>query len=242
MIPMAEVIAAGTLSEECEGYLLGRGFKEETIRDLGCITWTPPEEPVSKDDEWLRFGPMGKGEYLRGRLILPLWSPRGGLLGFEARKITQKKISRYLLPEAAWNPVWAGLSPSGMQKIWDGGNVWVCEGFFDVAPLQWCIPEKDVSLGSVRAKLTAKHIQFLRRFCRGSVFIVYDNDEAGRKGVVGWVDESGKKHWGALQSLEHAGLRCYDVRYSGGGDPGEIYSRRGVTALRAEFSQWRNVL
>jgi DNA primase len=61
--------------------------------------------------------------------------------------------------------------------------VWVSEGFFDASALEWCAPETDVCLASVRAKLTQQHVDFLRRFCRGMVNMLYDNDETGRNGT-----------------------------------------------------------
>lgn len=231
---LSEALAACTLSDEGEGYLLGRGAKQESIAALGCVTWEPASTP-SPDPSWKRYGPEGRGEYLAGRLIIPMLSPRGDVLGFEARRMDVKDVTRYLLPEASWNPVWMGMSLSAMQRIWAGGDIWIGEGIFDVFPLEWAIPPTDVALGSGRAKLTPKHVEFLRRFCRGWVNIVYDNDETGRKGVHGWVDETGKRRWGALQQLRHVGVNARHIPYTGGKDPGELWDRFGPKGVRAEF-------
>lgn len=230
---LSDAINNCELTEEVFGYLLGRGVKEETIIEEGFVTWRPQKDLIP--DKTFRARHGEHGEYLDGFLITPIWSPRARIIGFEARSIHRKKIFEYRLPEASWNPFWIGLKRA-MPKIWAGGDVWVTEGLFDMGPLEWAIPESDAVLASLRAKLSDQHIEFLRRFCKGWVHMVYDRDEAGRKGVEGWVDErSGKRRWGALEKLERKGIPCRDVFYRGGKDPGEIWDKGGVDAIRDAF-------
>lgn len=236
-------LALCSLSEAHEGYVLGRGGKEQSIQEIGLTTWQPllappvfPGTPEGADarKHWVKkYGPLG--EKLVGWLAWPLRSPRGQIIGFSARRTDVKVIERYLLPEAAWNPVWAGMTPERMRRIWDGANIWIVEGIFDLLPLEWAVRAKDVVLGSERARLTAKHVEFLRRHCRGVVKMVYDNDQTGRRGVEGWYDEEAKQHrQGAISRLERVGLRCLDVRYRGK-DPGEVWKHGGAAAIRAAF-------
>lgn len=232
---LEKALRANSLTEEAEGYLLGRGVKESTYKALGAVVWQPLPEPLPLEGGWLRFGREGRGELLEGRLILPLRCPRGKLLGFEARSIYKKEIARFLLPRAEWLPVWGNMTTENMVKIWNGGNVWIGEGFFDAAALEWAVPEGDVCLASMRAKLTKKHIDFLKRFCRGIVNMVYDNDETGRLGTHG----DGDRVWGALKSLQVAKIPCRDVLYTGGKDPGEVWVKRGADGLRDELMQRR---
>jgi len=225
-----------TLTEPVAGYLYGRGAQEQTITELGCVTWAA-DKAFSQEKLWLeRTGPDGRGEWLNGWLIMPLLGPRGQLLGFEARRTDVKKFSRWLTPEAAWNPVFSGLTPSAMAKIWAGGDIWLVEGTFDMFALQWAIPDKDVVLATVTAMLNARQVEFLRRFCKGWVNVAYDNDTQGRNGTFGWTDDAGKFRWGALKKLDHVGLRSRDVRYSGGKDPGEIWDRGGAEGVQAAFT------
>jgi len=79
------------------------------------------------------------------------------------------------------------------------------------------------------------HIEFLRRFCRGWVHMVYDQDPTGRKATTGFRDDTGKWTPGALDNLKRVGLRCEDVPYSGGKDPGEIWDKGGIAQLRTAF-------
>jgi DNA primase len=237
-------LANMALAPDTEGYLLGRGAKEETIEELGIKTWTPL--PTPHDDKlWReRYGPDGRGEWIKGWAILPIYSPRGRLLGFEGRNPNPDKglkASHFYLPEASWNPIWLGMRPSVMQKIWDGGAIWVSEGYFDAFPLEWAIPEGDVSMATARARLGDKHLQFLCRFLAKNtlypkVHMAYDNDETGRKATHGYVDEkTGKERWGALRKLSKAGIDNRHVPYAGVKDPGEIWDKHGPSGMRATF-------
>lgn len=233
---LSEALGEMTLTPSVEGYLYGRGAQEGTIRELGCVTWDASKE-VSTDKLWLKqFGPEGRGEYIDGWLVMPLLGPRGQVLGFEARRTDIKKFHRWLMPDAAWNPVFTGLTPSAMRRIWDGGDVWLVEGTFDMFALQWAMKPEDVVLGTITAALNQRQVEFLRRFCKGWVHVAYDRDEPGQKGTHGWKDDEGKFRWGALQKLKHADLNCREVVYSGGKDPGEIWDGSGAEGIRAAFT------
>jgi hypothetical protein len=225
------------LTEEVEGYLLGRGALEESYLALGVKTWNAPMSvPLGDEAFQAKYGP-GKDQLdLTGWMVCPMVSPKGGVIGFEARNTKKKALSEFVLPEGAWNPLWLGLTPEAMRRIWAGGDVWVVEGLFDLFPLQWVVPETDVVLATLRARMTDKHVEFLRRFCKGWVHMVYDQDEQGRKATHGWTDQEGRFRWGALKKLGRVGLRCRDVPYSGGKDPGEIWDKGGAPALRLAFA------
>lgn len=229
---LSDALKQCSLTEDVEGYLLGRGAKEATIREEGMVTWTPLKQDIP-DGQFVQW--FGRhGERLAGYLICPMYSPLGEVIGFEARNTHQKIIRDYRMPEAAHHPFWLGTRRA-VQKLWEGGDAWVVEGLFDLCPLEWVVPEKDAVLASVRAKLTMSHVEFLRRFCRGQVNVVYDNDESGRKGTFGFIDESGKKQMGALDWLKRVGLQCRDVPYEGGKDPGVLWDKGGASTVRDAF-------
>ena len=226
------------LPEEAEGYLLGRGMSEETIHRLGIGLWKTPAEPAPDKDFIERYK---GGRYLDGRLVCPAWSPRGNLIGFEARAWRRgegKRITDYRLPAAAWNPFFLGLTEETIEKLRAGGDVWIVEGLFDRV-LELIVPTTDEVLATVRAKVSDAHVEFLRRWVRppATVHIAYDNDETGRKQTHGWVDEkTGKPRWGAITRLEHVGVSVRDVPYVGGKDPCEIWEHTGTEGLRAAFA------
>lgn len=250
-----EAMAECTLTEEVEGYLLGRGAKESSIAAEGIITWRPTKSPVPNPEFVQKYGSYG--QKLDGFLMCPIKSPKGTLIGFEARNIRVKVISDFRLPEAKWNPFFVGTR-AAMPAIWAGGNVWICEGMFDKFPLEWAVPPGDAVLATVRAKLSDAHIEFLRRFCKGTVNMVYDRDETGIRATgkanlldmsksvldrhkatsVGWKDpETGKTRYGALAVLNRIGLKCRYVQFRGGKDPGEIWDHGGASAIQAAIQQ-----
>jgi DNA primase len=238
---LEEVLATFSLSEKAEGYVLGRGILEPRVRDLGLAVWDSKVVHSPAPDELFRDPKKGmgpRGEKLNGRLCIPLFSPRGELIGFEARVWEgEKKLNQYLLPAASWNPVLIGLTPSTMRRIWEGGSVWLVEGVFDLGALERVVPTKDAVLATLRARVSERHVRFLHRFCKGTVNVVYDNDETGRKQVEGWVDEvTGRRRWGAIESLSRVGLRARDIRYRGGKDPGEIWENTGTDGLKRAFA------
>ena len=233
---LAETLQQCHLTEEVEGYLLGRGAREESYRSLGVVTWQIPYDKPPEDAAFLkRYGPP-RGLNLEGWLICPILSPRGRVIGFEGRDTQKKSLTEFLLPEAQWNPVWLGLTPEVMEKLWCGGDLWVTEGLFDKFPLEWIVPKTDAVLATLRARMSDRLVEFIRRFCRGWVHMVYDLDDTGRKATHGWVDQKGKRIWGALEKLNRAGVPCRDVSYSGGTDPGDVWDRGGLEALRSAFS------
>jgi DNA primase len=216
------------LTEEMEGYLLGRGGKPETIQNMELGEWVGLSKPSPDANFSSLFGP--KGETLCGMLVCPIWSPRGKVIGFNARSIQQKRIVRFLGAKSGWNPLWE-MRKDSARKLWQGSTVWVVEGLFDLFALEWVVPSSDVVLSTIRAAMTRKHIEFLRRFrCR--VKMVYDRDETGRRGVRGYTDDTGKKRIGALGALKRVGLDCVDVPYEGGKDPGEIWDKFGKDIRR----------
>lgn len=230
------------LSEEAEGYVLGRGLTEARVKEIGVVQWdsrvvvAPATDPAFTDK---KKGHGPRGERLHGRLCFPIWSPRGHLLGVEARSwVGEKRVSQYLLPEAEWNPVFIGLTPAAMNRIWDGGEVWVVEGVYDMGAMEHVVPVTDVVLSTLRARVSPAHAEFLRRFCRGRVGMVYDNDETGRKQTHGYIDPATNKHrWGAVETLCRVGVRARDIPYRGGKDPGEIWERSGTEGLRRSFAE-----
>ena len=220
---------------------------ERAIPELELGVWNPPDTPSPIPEFTQRYGPYG--EKLRGWLVTPLRDGRGGLLGFEGRNMAEKEVSQFKLPRAFWNPVFVGLRRA-MPKIWAGGDVWIGEGLFDLTALDHIVPERDATLAALTAKLNGSHVEFLRRFMQhlgnpkttytiSTVHMVFDRDEKGRKSTKGFVDDEGKKHWGAIESLDRVKVRCRDVYYTcppGCKDPGDLWERFGEDGLRNAFN------
>jgi DNA primase len=222
-----------SLSEESEGYLLGRGAQEHTLKRLGVCEWVPFGDPCPNRDFSYRYGQ--KGEALTDHLVFPVRSPRGKLLGIEARSWREKAIQKFFIePDFQWNPMWVGLTGS-MRKLHESGVVYLVEGVFDLFALDWVVPTNAVVLASGRAGLTKRQADFLERYAR-EVHIVYDMDAAGRRAVEGHLDEdSGTFKMGLLQSLQKRGISFVSDHKYRAKDPGEIWDAEGVEGLKRHF-------
>lgn len=204
-------------------YLLYRGLTETLIKELGLKVWAPSPVPASFSKI---YGFQGKS--LTGFIICPLHTPRGSLLGFEARSI-KKDLVQYRLPNAKWNPALIGLNRA-MPKIWSGAKIWVVEGLFDYAALCRVLPPQEVALATLKAAMTPRHINFFTRFAKGGVSLAYDNDPTGRTAIQGNQEKRGILH--RLRSNGVQGV--VDFRYAGK-DPGEVWLKGRDQALHRLF-------
>jgi DNA primase len=187
----------------------------------GLKVWECPFDPCPNEAYRSRYGDFF--EELEGSIVLPLRSAKGDLLGIDVRSIDTKKNSRLLLPEAKWNPVWIGM-PQAMFPIWDGKPIFVVEGLFDVLAMLHVVKDGAV-LGAGPAHLSYQQMIFLLRWAQDTVYLVFDRDEAGRKGM----DE-------AVQRLSRWGVECKELPYGKtGDDPGLLWDRGGVQSLQKAF-------
>lgn len=237
--------AAANRSEALEGYVLGRGLPYSLMEEMQVGLWKAQAEHAPEGKYRSQHGE--RGDWRAGWLTLPYWSPSGRVLGVEYRTWSfdeKKKVRDYRLPRSEFNPTFIGMAPSIVQKIWAGGSVWLVEGAFDLC-ISKAIPKGDVALACGTARLSRFQLQFLRRFLGRSamVHVAFDMDETGQKQLTGFYDRSkvtsdrdpGKWIPGVPARLEKAGIRARPVRYSGGKDPGEIWDRGGVHALKRAF-------
>jgi len=223
------------LPSQGEDYLLSRGVSRTLINELRFGWWDQITEPTDK---------LVLGRYksmlrkFEGRVIVPIFSPQGRIVGVEARCLEGKhpKSLRLLTTQAQWNPLFVGLSPYAMERIWNGANVWIVEGIFDVTTLQRLLGNSSVVLGTMRASVTRKHLDFLKRTVKGSVFVAYDNDKTGQDSMKGYIDDQGRSRKGVVDKISDLGLSCSPVYYRGGKDPNEIWENGGDSALKKAFS------
>lgn len=219
---LAAALQLCSLSEDARDYLMGRGATPEVIEQWKLVTFEAPPEPCPDERLHKHYGT--NFDRFEGKVIYPLYSPRGRLLGFDSRTPYAKDDDRYLLPESRWNPVWIGM-PAAMPAIWKGADIIVVEGRFDVWAMLHATTRGQAVLGSGPAHLSYKQTEFLRRWAQSDVYMGYDNDAAGKKGIAD-----------ALKHLEMKRVSCNELRYGRtGDDPGAIWDRGGVEALQEAF-------
>jgi len=235
--------SALALPQEALGWVIGRGLPRHVASDMKLGFWVPPDQPSPDEGFTARNGESGL--WREGWLVVPYWSPRGGLVGAEFRTWghEEKKVRDYRTPSSKTTPTFIGLTSDALGRIWEGADVWLVEGLFDMS-LYHVTPPEDVVLALGTARLTRLQLDFLHRFMSRSatVHVVFDEDETGRKQALGYQDpKTGKDIPGVVSRIQRRGMSSRHVRYRGGKDPGEIWEKGGKTLLRSTFNTYKGV-
>lgn len=178
---------------------LAKGYKLEYLEKLGLVK--------SKDDRHFDF--------FRGRVMFPIHSVTGRVLGFGGRTlITDKKIAKYFnSPESIIynkSEILYGLYYAKGDII-KYDNCFLCEGYTDVISMYQAGIHNVVS--SSGTSLTKDQIKLIRRYTQ-NVTILYDGDAAGIKASFRGID-----------LILEEGLNVQVVLFPDGEDP-DSYSKK----------------
>lgn len=230
---LEEALEASSLSEDSRDSLMGRGATSEILSSWKIRNFQLPYDKCPDPALARRYG--SRFDVFEGKILFPLYSARGHLLGFDSRSPEKKDEIRFLLPESQWHAVWIGM-PSAMSRIWEGQDIVIVEGRFDVFAALHGVQNAAV-LGSGPAHLSGKQVEFLRRwtvlikkseFHQAMVHLAYDIDATGQRGS-----------YRSLKELRELGILCSKVRYgSMGDDPGVLWDRGGVESVRKVFDRF----
>jgi DNA primase len=152
---------------------LKKGYKSEYLEKVGLVK--------SKDDRQFDF--------FRGRVMFPIHSVSGRVLGFGGRTLfTDKKIAKYFnSPESIIynkSEILYGLH-FGKGDIVKYDNCFLCEGYTDVISMYQAGIQNVVS--SSGTSLTKEQIKLVRRYTQ-QITILYDGDAAGIKASFRGID------------------------------------------------------
>ncbi len=152
---------------------LKKGYKLEYLEKVGLVK--------SKDDRQFDF--------FRGRVIFPIHSVSGRVLGFGGRTLlSDKKVAKYFnSPESPIynkSEILYGLHFSKGEII-KKDNCYLCEGYTDVIALYQAGIQNVVS--SSGTSLTKDQIKLIRRYTQ-HITILYDGDAAGIKASFRGID------------------------------------------------------
>ena len=203
-------------------YLISRGVNEGCKVDF--YSWLPhPNVQCPKFKA--NFG--SSGERIKDSLIIPVYSPRGEVIGMETRQIKEdgsKRVHQYRTVYSQWNPYVLG-SQDAFQSLWDQGDLWVVEGIFDKVSLDKVIPRCDAVISTLRAGMDAITLDMIERYYTpaSTIYICYDNDETGQK----------KSYW-LQREMKKRGMRTVIWKYRGK-DPNDVWTQGGDQALRRMF-------
>jgi DNA primase len=177
------ILEAGRVHLDClcvREYLAQRGMTWEQALDFGLgyfpdEVWPPRVEATTDDGkqwaEWSR-----NGWRLKGKLLFPMINATGQVRGLQVRSPSPdvKDYSKFYLRRASSDAVFFA-SPSAMQAIWETGEVYLCEGLFDLPPLARLFPNT-LCMGT--ANVSNLQIQFLLRYVH-TIHVAFDNDWGG---------------------------------------------------------------
>ncbi len=210
------------------------GFAPEGWRTLAGVfpSYDDPllEESglVRAQDEEGAQGERKRYDWFRGRVMFPIRSVQGEVIGFGGRVLDDSKPKYMNSPET---PVFSkgrelyGLF-EGRQAIRERGYALVVEGYMDVVALaQAGFANAVATLGTA---CTADHVQKLFRFTDAVVFS-FDGDAAGRR-AAGRALEASLPHVGDLRSVKFLFLPPEH-------DPDSFVRERGAPAFEEQVSQ-----
>lgn len=185
-----------------------KGFKLEYLEKVGLTK--------SKDDRHFDF--------FRGRVIFPIHSVSGRVLGFGGRTlITDKKIAKYFnSPESVIynkSEILYGLHFSKGDII-KYDNCFLCEGYTDVISMYQAGIQNVVS--SSGTSLTKEQIRLVKRYTK-NITILYDGDAAGIKASFRGID-----------LILEEGLNVKVVLFPEGEDP-DSFAKKSSTSELEEY-------
>ncbi len=188
-------------------YFKERGFREETIKKFG-LGYSPDEweaftRTALEEGYQLEFlektglaivkeqtvGQKKTFDRFKGRVIFPIHSMSGRVLGFGGRILTSdKKAAKYLnSPESDIyhkSKVLYGIY-FAKQAIAKADNCYLVEGYTDVIQMQQCGIENVVA--SSGTALTPEQIRLINRLTR-NITVLFDGDAAGLRASLRGID------------------------------------------------------
>lgn len=185
-----------------------KGFKLEYLEKVGLTK--------SKDDRHFDF--------FRGRVMFPIHSVSGRVLGFGGRTLSsEKKIAKYFnSPESIIynkSEILYGLHFSKGDII-KYDNCFLCEGYTDVISMFQAGIQNVVS--SSGTSLTREQIRLVKRYTK-NITILYDGDAAGIKASFRGID-----------LILEEGLNVKVVLFPEGEDP-DSFAKKSTTSELEEY-------
>ena len=190
---------------------LDKGYKLEYLEKVGLVK--------SKEDR--------NFDFFRGRVMFPIHSVSGRVLGFGGRTlITDKKIAKYFnSPESVIynkSEILYGLY-FAKGDIIKYDNCFLCEGYTDVISLHQAGLVNVVA--SSGTSLTKDQIKLIRRYTQ-NITILYDGDSAGIKASFRGID-----------LILEEGMNVKVVLFPDGEDPDSFAKKSSTTELEAYINE-----
>gem|GEM_PF-2365773 len=206
--------------------MLERGAKSGELAELGLIKHRRSEGVSTAGTG------EGRGFYdaFRHRLIFPIRSAVGRVIGFAGRALSDEDTPKYL--NVTNTPLYDKSSvlynlDRAKGVLRDEGAV-VVEGYMDVIGLAGA--GVDNAVATCGTALTAGHVHLLSRYT-DRFFLAFDGDEAGARAA-----------WTAGTLFLKAGLNARVVALPEGLDPDDLVRQRGRAAWQGLLSEATGVV
>jgi len=227
-------------SDACMHYLKQRGLHEETIRFFGLgyaagglLKTLDAENFSPRLQELTGFRRAGYNQNIspfEGRLMFPIFSVSGRVVGFGGRTLQADQKPKYInSPESHLykkSQVLYGLH-AARSAVARENSVLLVEGYMDVISL-WQAGYKNVCAVSGTA-LSASQAGQLRRFC-DKVYLCLDGDKAGRSAILRNIPE-----------LLKAGLEVRVPWLSSTEDPDSLIQSQGREVFDERLAKAENL-
>jgi DNA primase len=182
-----------------------------------------------------RKGGGGHYDRYRARVVFPIFSHIGKIVGFGGRVVDPDDEPKYInSPETVVyqkSRVLYGLY-QGRQEIRTTGEALLVEGYTDVIALHQAGVENAVA--TCGTALTPEQVKLLGRYAK-RIVLLYDGDAAGAGAAVRGVDTI-LEHWGLddaeLGEMLSDGFVVYAVMLPKGQDPDDYVREHGADAFR----------
>jgi len=222
------------LGKQCLDYYRNRGLTDETIKHFG-LGYAPEnysdglykhlKEKGFNDLELFQANVIRKGERgyydaFKHRVMFPIIDVRGNVVAFSGRRLDENNPRKYVntgdtLVFKKGNYLF-GLNFAKSSKR---EGLILCEGNMDVVSLHQA--GFDNAVAGLGTALTEEQASLISRYSN-TVYLCYDNDEAGQKAV----DK-------ALRIFSKTGIKIKVLHLSGGKDPDEIIKNCGTDYFRS---------
>ncbi len=190
-------------------HLLSKGFSEEIILAAGL---------AQKNDYGIR-------DNFRTRVMFPIISPTGDILGFGGR-VLDKSLPKYL--NTGDTPVFnkrKNLYALNILKKNNKGRAIIGEGYMDVIALN--MAGFDYGVASLGTAVTPEQVRLLKRYAQ-DIYICYDGDKAGISATHKVID-----------LMREAELKPKIIALPLGVDPDEFIKEFGVDAFKEKMATAR---
>ena len=223
-------------------YFHRRGYSDSTIKKFGMgyapDGWTGLTDTLRgegfNDDEMTAAFLSGRSrknterlfDIFRNRVMIPIIDTRGNVVAFGGRVLDDSKPKYINTSDTLAYKKTNNLFALNFAKASKAGKLILCEGYMDVIALHQA--GFDNAVASLGTAFTKEHARLISQYAE-EVVLVFDADEAGRKGSQNAID-----------ILRVTGVRIQVISIPDGKDPDDFIKTYGPERFKLLMEQAPN--